>query len=54
MKMLANDRSESIAGTEVVIKASRRRFGRDKILRILGEADKVLRTGRVVEVLSRP
>ena len=32
---------------------SRRRFGRDEVLRILGEADKVEGTGRVVEVLRR-
>ena len=38
---------------EVKAKANRRRFGRDEVLRILGEADKVEGTGRVVEVLRR-
>lgn len=51
--MKADQRSGSMADPEVVTKASRRRFGRDEILRILGEADKVLGTGRVVEVLRR-
>ena len=34
-------------------KANRRQFGKDEILRILGEADNAKGTGRVVEVLRR-
>ena len=45
--------SETMPNPEVKAKANRRRFGRDEVLRILGEADKVEGTGRVVEVLRR-
>ena len=45
--------SETMPNPEVKAKANRRRFGRDEVLRILGEADKVEGTGRVFEVLRR-
>ena len=45
--------SETMPNPEVKAKANRRRFGRDEVLRILGEADKVEGSGRVVEVLRR-
>ncbi|MEI6325872.1 MAG: transposase [Gemmataceae bacterium] len=51
--MEANKRFEMVPDPEMHAKPSRRRFGRDDILRILGEADKVEGTGRVVEVLRR-
>jgi len=51
--MEANKRFEMVADPEMHAKPTRRRFGRDEVLRILGEADKVEGTGRVVEVLRR-
>ena len=51
--MEANKRFEMVPDPEMHAKPSRRRFGRDEVLRILGEADKVEGTGRVVEVLRR-
>ena len=45
--------SETMPNPEVKAKANRRRFGKDDILRILGEADKAKGTGRVAEVLRR-
>ena len=48
-----NKRFEMVPDPEMHAKPSRRRFGRDEVLRILGEADKVEGTGRVVEVLRR-
>ncbi len=51
--MVLDNGTGSISDSEVVLKAARRRFGRDEKLRILGEADKVVGTGRVVEVLRR-
>ena len=51
--MEANKRFEMVPDPEMHAKPSRRRFGRDEVLRILGEAGKVEGTGRVVEVLRR-
>ena len=51
--MEANKRFEMVPDPEMHAKPSRRRFGRDEVLRILGEADKVEGSGRVVEVLRR-
>ena len=51
--MEANKRFEMVPDPEMHAKPSRRRFGRDEVLRILGEADKVEGTGRVFEVLRR-
>ena len=51
--MEANKRFEMVPDPEMHAKPSRRRFGRDEVLRILGEADTVEGTGRVVEVLRR-
>ena len=48
-----NKRFEMVPDPEMHAKPSRRRFGRDEVLRILGEADKVEGSGRVVEVLRR-
>ena len=48
-----NKRFEMVPDPEMHAKPSRRRFGRDEVLRILGEADKVEGTGRVFEVLRR-
>ena len=45
--------SETMPNPEVKAKANRRRFGKDEILQILGEADNAKGTGRVVEVLRR-
>ena len=39
--------------SEVPLMATRRLFGRDEILRILAEADKIAGTGRVAEVRRR-
>ena len=51
--MEMNKRFEMVPDPEMHAKPSRRRFGRDEVLRILGEADKVEGTGRVFEVLRR-
>ena len=53
MNMGTNKRAGPMSDSEVPLKATRRRFGRDEILRILAEADKVAGTGRVAEVLKR-
>lgn len=53
MNMGTNKRAGAMPDSEVPLKATRRRFGRDEILRILAEADKVAGTGRVAEVLRR-
>ena len=51
--MEANKRFEMVPDPEMHAKPTRRRFGRDEVLRILGEADKVEGTGRVALVLRR-
>jgi hypothetical protein len=51
MNMGTNKRAGAMPDSEVPLKATLRRFGLDKILRILAEADKVAGTGRVAEVL---
>ena len=53
MNMGTNKRAGAILDSEVPLKATQRRFGRDEILRILAEAEKVAGTGRVAEVLRR-
>ena len=47
MKMKKKKGSETMPNPEVKAKANRRRFGKDDILQILGEADNAKGTGRV-------